>query len=271
MKASALLLRPRNCTGKGRVSGRGAMVKLPGKRIRLSGKRIRKARIAEGLSQIELASKIGVSQKTVSNWEHDSARPKAIQIENLQNVLGLLTGAAVQQPTTGAFGAWLRRIRSEKNLSVAELATKSSVSIVSIYNIEAGKSQNPHEETRKRLEEALSTKVPDDVQQEIAEEQQVEGLSALTDFDPHDVDSRPKRPGVYVFYDVSDRPIYVGKSQDISKRVAEHEDKFWFKYPIVSNAAYVEVKDAKLRHQVEQVLIRFLKSNAIVNKQSVVA
>ncbi len=74
---------------------------------------------------------------------------------------------------------------------------------------------------------------------------------------------------VYVFYDVSDRPVYIGESQNIGTRVGTHEDKFWFKFPIVSNAAYVEIKDKDLRHQVEQVLIKFLKSNAVINKQSV--
>jgi excinuclease UvrABC nuclease subunit len=74
---------------------------------------------------------------------------------------------------------------------------------------------------------------------------------------------------LYVFYDVSDRPVYVGKAEVIKKRVSDHVDKFWFKYPIVSHAAYVEIKGTILRHQVEQVLIKFLKSNAVINKQSV--
>jgi hypothetical protein len=44
---------------------------------------------------------------------------------------------------------------------------------------------------------------------------------------------------------------------------------FWFKSPIVEKGAYVHIKDSKLRHQVEQILIKFLKSNAVLNKQSV--
>ncbi|MCK5797579.1 MAG: hypothetical protein KAI47_10370, partial [Deltaproteobacteria bacterium] len=71
------------------------------------------------------------------------------------------------------------------------------------------------------------------------------------------------------FYDVSERPIYVGKAARISRRVKEHEEKFWFRSPIVQRALYVEIKDETLRHQVEQVLIKFLKSHAVINKQSV--
>jgi len=111
--------------------------------------------------------------------------------------------------------------------------------------------------------------VPEDVRTEMEEEQEIAGLGPLTDFDPHCAEDRPKVPGVYVFYDVSDRPVYVGKAKDIKGRVGSHEEKFWFKYPIVSHAAYVEIADQNLRHQVEQVLIKFLKSNAVINKQSV--
>ena len=84
----------------------------------------------------------------------------------------------------------------------------------------------------------------------IAEEQSIEGLGQLTDFDPHDANDRPTCPGVYVFYDISNRPIYVGKAKNISTRVRGHADKFWFKYPIVSHAAYVEIRDETLRNRV---------------------
>jgi hypothetical protein len=59
----------------------------------------------------------------------------------------------------------------------------------------------------------------------------------------------------------------MGKS--IANHISDHQDKFWFERPIVERAAYVPVKDEKLRRQVETVLIKFLKSNAIINKQQV--
>ena len=39
--------------------------------------------------------------------------------------------------------------------------------------------------------------------------------------------------------------------------------------PIVQNAAYVGISNKALREQVEKVLIKFLKSNAVLNKQNV--
>jgi len=63
--------------------------------------------------------------------------------------------------------------------------------------------------------------------------------------------------------------VYVGQASKIATRVRKHQDRFWFKYPIVSHGAYVQIDNETLRRQVEQVLIKFLKSNAVINKQSV--
>lgn len=72
-----------------------------------------------------------------------------------------------------------------------------------------------------------------------------------------------------MLYDVSERPVYVGKSKDIAKRIKSHLDRFWYREPIIQTACYIQVVDSNLRHQLEQVLIKFLKSNAVLNKQSV--
>jgi hypothetical protein len=47
------------------------------------------------------------------------------------------------------------------------------------------------------------------------------------------------------------------------------DGEFWFKQPIVDAAAFIPIEDEKLRKQVEKILIRFLKSNAVLNKQNV--
>jgi transcriptional regulator with XRE-family HTH domain len=168
-----------------------------------------------------------------------------------------------------AFGAWLSKTRTEKGMSVPELASKSGITAPAIYNIESGKSLNPQKETRRRLEQALGASIPADVTKEAERAQEIKGLGSLTDFDPYDEQNLPAVAGVYVFYDIAERPIYVGKAAIIASRVKEHKEKFWFRPPIVINAAYVPVSDATVRHQIEQVLIKFLKSNAVINRQSV--
>jgi transcriptional regulator with XRE-family HTH domain len=236
------------------------------------GSFIKRARLSEGLSQSELAHKVGVSQALVSHWENGRFKPDSSQQRQIERVLGELPkkeDSEGQSLSTGAFAAWLSSARRKAGLSVPELAKSSGISAVAIYNLEAGRSSNPQKETKSRLEGALNTEVPKDVQKVAAEEQVIEGIGTLTDFDPHDEDALPSVPGVYVFYDVSERPIYIGKSDNIGKRVRSHFDKFWFKRPIVNTASFVEIKNSGMRHSVEQVLIKFLKSNAVINKQSV--
>jgi excinuclease UvrABC nuclease subunit len=91
----------------------------------------------------------------------------------------------------------------------------------------------------------------------------------VTDFDPHSEDDFPREPGVYVLYDISDRPVYVGKSANIRDRIRGHVDKFWYRSPVVEKAAFVRVEDAVLRGQLEETLIKFLKSNAVMNQRLV--
>ncbi len=44
---------------------------------------------------------------------------------------------------------------------------------------------------------------------------------------------------------------------------------FWYKDPIVKYGSFIEVKDKTLRSQLELVLIKVLKNNAVINKQGV--
>ena len=242
------------------------------------GRHIRRARVEQGLSQAAVAEKLGTHQTIVSMWETGKRKPKPAEFDKLCKVLdikmpGRKRRAGDDEHTPAdlerAFGRWLERSRTDAGLSVPELAEKSGVSNVAIYNIEAGKSRNPRESTRRKLERALNQVTPEEVVEASEESSAIEGLGPLTDFDPHDKKDRPSCSGVYVFYDICERPVYVGKGENIARRVRDHEEKFWFKAPIVANAAYIEIAEANLRHQVEQVLIKFLKSNAVINKQSV--
>jgi transcriptional regulator with XRE-family HTH domain len=166
-------------------------------------------------------------------------------------------------------GEWIRSERLRRGWTQLELASESGVSQGQISNLEVGRNRNPQARTRERLERALGVVVPEGVTREAEREAQVLGLGALIDFDPHEDADLPHVPGVYVFYDISDRPVYVGQASVIRNRVRDHHEKFWFKSPIVDHGAYIEIQDERLRTQVEQILIKFLKSNAVLNKQHV--
>jgi transcriptional regulator with XRE-family HTH domain len=167
------------------------------------------------------------------------------------------------------YGEWLVRTRNRLGVTRRELSTRSGLREPHIWKIEVGKIGNPRPETRQRLEQALGEIAPFETVQLTGEDAAIPNVGTLTDFDPHDETSLPAEPGIYVFYDVSERPIYVGESQDISRRIHDHFDKFWFRSPIVETAAYVRIEDRDLRKRVEAAMISFLKSNAVINRQNV--
>ncbi len=102
-----------------------------------------------------------------------------------------------------------------------------------------------------------------------AEASRIEGLGSIQDFSPHDEEEWPTTSGVYLLYDISDRLIYIGQSKNIKNRLKQHFEKFWFKSPIVEQASYIEIEDDTLRKQVEAILIKSLKSNAVLNYKGV--
>ena len=199
-----------------------------------SGELLKRARLREGLTQQELADKLGLkSAASIAQWESGQQTIPDRHRLRLKKILGDPSETEFEGTEISAFGAWLRKTRTGKDISVPELASKSGVSAPAIYNIKSGKSLNPQKETRRRLEKAVGAPIPSDVAKEAEVAQEIQGLGSLTDFDPYDERNLPSVAGVYVFYDVSERPIYVGKAATISARVKEHKDKFWFKPPIV--------------------------------------
>jgi len=53
-------------------------------------------------------------------------------------------------PGPSEFGRWLYDTRTKKGMTIPDLADRSGVSYVQIYNIEAGRSQNPQKRTPER-------------------------------------------------------------------------------------------------------------------------
>lgn len=53
------------------------------------GQRIRRARMRQGLSQSELATRVKVSQPTIANWEQDSHAPRTATLDRVAKILGV--------------------------------------------------------------------------------------------------------------------------------------------------------------------------------------
>ena len=243
------------------------------------GDRVRRHRILVGWTQTDLGDKVGVSQMTISNWEAEKTLPKPEQKAKLFELLGIglikpekgerMDGAHESEAGPSAVGSWLTKSRLERKMSIPELAASSGVTPAQLYNIESGRTTNPRQATIQRIEKAFGEALPPETKAEIKDEATVEGVGEFVQFDPYDPDDWPDAAGIYVLYDISDRPIYVGQGGSIRKRIRDHEEKFWYKQPIVSTATYLAVPEKSLREKIEKVLIRFLGKNAVINKQNV--
>ena len=63
--------------------------------------------------------------------------------------------------------------------------------------------------------------------------------------------------------------MYVGQGDRIANRLRDHREKFWFRQPIIQSGAFIGINEKALRQKMEKVLIKFLKSGAVLNKQDV--
>lgn len=164
------------------------------------------------------------------------------------------------------FGDWLKGEMNKQGVSIPELVARTEISYPGIWNIVNGKTQSPRPETRAKLAQALNQVVPVEVEQQIQKDAlAVPGLS-WADFTPSDLQTIPQAGGVYVFYDTTDRPVYVGMSKsNVRARVKDHQTRFWFKDPLVVRGAFLEIPDADLCVKIETILIKFLGKHALLN------
>lgn len=242
------------------------------------GARLKQARLQAEKSQQSLADEIKVSQATISNWERGyPGSPDESQLEKIEKFLGRVlsenVGATDAEPATD-LALWLKHALAKKQVAedktVGAIAAEIGVSVPTLYNILNATVAAPQPRTLKKLQEYFGD-APKEVTDEATAARDVGQLGEFSQFDPHDESQWPVEPGVYVLYDVSDRPIYIGKSKvSIAGRLRDHETRFWYKRPLVTHAAYVAVKDSRLVLDVETLLIKVLRSLAVINQKGVV-
>lgn len=239
-------------------------------------KRLDRAMKHAGLTQAQMAEIVGVSQPTICTWLKGTREPAAGQ--HLEAVLDAIIELESPRRSlqedwedapdeVGEIGQWIIAQRTQLNWSRKRLAEKTGLSALGIALIESGKTRNPQAATLKKLQKAFKTPVPAAAAAAAMEETNIVGMGALRDFDPHDEDSFPNLPGVYVVYDVASRPTYVGKGKRIRDRLSRHQEKKWWIPQLVARGSYLEIPDDELRDKIEQLLINFLRSELLVNIQ----
>ena len=144
------------------------------------GKQIKQSRASLGLTQQALADQLSVSQPLVAQWETGRSQPTDENLEKLVEIFG--------QPIFSTFGAWVRETRAAKEWTQAQLAATAGLSAQTINFIEIGKTQNPRDATRQRIEKALNANYEGQDNSENEESSRGEDsiIGELIEFNPHD-------------------------------------------------------------------------------------
>jgi hypothetical protein len=140
----------------------------------LSAKLIREARIAAGLTQVELARRAGTSQPTIAAYEAGDKIPTVATLERLLRAAGASLSAS--QPRSGRTRS-LRRLLRERRQEILEVAASHHASNVRVFgsvargeetnrsdidlvvDMEAGRSLLDQVRLRRALSELLGVEV----------------------------------------------------------------------------------------------------------------
>jgi transcriptional regulator with XRE-family HTH domain len=270
----------------------------------MTGSELRRLRSEAGITQQELADCLGVTQATISIWENISGVSQGREAQ-VQECLRRLRAPNQPHEATediqdeaDVFEGWerlLRYIREKHKLTLRRLSEISGINIATLWNMENGLVARPQRRTIDRLKDALvqlgeleaaedfpgidSYPQPENVGGSGIGDNQAGpqagpvgsdgcAIGQAIDFNPHDETEYPEKPGVYVFYDRRNRPVYVGQSGNIARRIRNHHVKFWFRPPVVQTACCIEVQDQELRKQIERTIIQVLRVEVLLNDKN---
>ncbi len=203
----------------------------------------------------------------ISHWENGKIEPAPEFKEKLSAILGIDFGSL--RGVTD-LGEWLREQREKAGWSRAELAKRTGIKPITIYFIETGRTQSPQETTLNSLKRVFGP-VPGGVVKEVETE---ERIGSFTYKGPFPITEWKENVGegkiscIYVFYDELLRPVRIGETEDLGRRMREYEQNYWwFRTPTAETFAYVTVGDPEFRRAAEKVMIKLVGVNAIFNTQ----
>ena len=109
------------------------------------------------------------------------------------------------------------------------------------------------------------------LEEEVREERKIEDFKFLGPFPIEQWQENvvgEKVQCIYVFYDQLKRPVRIGETEDLRRRMIEYDKNYWwFRSPTVESFAYVVVTDPEFRRKTEKVMIKLVGEHAIFNIQ----
>lgn len=235
---------------------------------------LRSLRKKLGLTQTEMGGKLGISQGYVAQIETEAvnASPRVAQkiLEMSGHSPAKIESAMKKTPEREInFGDWVREQRVRQGLTQQELAKKAGISNLTVSFIENHQTESPRQGTMDAMKNVLG-ELPKGVRTEVVESAdwgfgEFQGPFPFKEWEKN-IDGDTS--GIYIFYDISKHPVYIGESKNIRKRILDHDREFWFKPPIVSTIGYMVVKDEGVRAKLEAAMIKIAGETAILNKQN---
>ena len=116
---------------------------------RFSAEALRAARLRAGLSRVEVAQRVGVSEATVKGWENGTRAPKATSHAALAKALGV--GFEALEKPGPADAEDLRRLRESLGLTQAEAARRMGIDASALKRVEAGAELPPDPKAMARV------------------------------------------------------------------------------------------------------------------------
>lgn len=186
-----------------------------------------------------------------------------------------------------SFLDWVGFRLNELGFSQRDLAREAGLSEVTISNIRRGV-HRASPISRNKIFEVIG-EMPEDWQQaqreleaqeadidepeEIPERVEDDGVGEISEHNPHDQNDWPQGGGIYVFFDRSGRPMYVGESGDIQRRLRNYvnDDRgvHWMRMPIVSSMHFIPIIDLRIRRAVEKAMIRSMSRVLLFNRNHI--
>ena len=165
------------------------------------------------------------------------------------------------------FSAWLGLQMEAKSLTAQQLAKIVGCHPTTVSSILARRIENPSNEMMAKIRLALNEEVPASIVRELHELKSfADKEDVWDDFNPHDHDSIPNKPGVYALFSPTDAVMYVGMAKNVRSRISNHRDKKWFLPEIIEYGMLFYSDDENERKKIEDILIKFLRTRAWLNK-----